>query len=59
MIFLLSPAKTLKAVQTALVKDTPLTEALAAKAHVVLTEIQALSRDQLKSLLKVSDPIAK
>ncbi len=59
MIFLLSPAKTLKAVQTALVKSTQPNEALTAKAQVLLTELQALSRDQLKSLLKVSDSIAK
>ncbi len=59
MIFLLSPAKTLKAVQTALVKGTQPNEALTAKAQVLLTELQALSRDQIKSLLKVSDSIAE
>ena len=59
MIFLLSPAKTLKAVQTAIMKGTQPNEALAPKAQAVLTELQALSRDQLRALLKVSDPIAK
>ena len=59
MIFLLSPAKTLKSVQNAVVKATSPTEALAGKAQSVLTELQALTPAQLKSLLKVSDAIAK
>jgi cytoplasmic iron level regulating protein YaaA (DUF328/UPF0246 family) len=59
MIFLLSPAKTLKSVHNAVVKTTSPTEALAGKAQSVLTELQALSASELKSLLKVSDAIAK